>query len=52
MKNLQSEYKELSKTKLRVVGRETYPQRSFTNSAPYNQIKYLPSTTYYQCKRC
>ena len=50
MKNLQSEYKELSKTKLRVVGRETYPQRSFTNSAPYNQIKYLPSTTYYQVR--
>lgn len=50
MKNLKAEYKELSKAKLRVVGRETYPQRSFTNSAPYSQIKYLPATTYYQVR--
>ena len=50
MKNLKTEYKELSRAKLRVVGRETYPQRSFTNSAPYTQIKYLPSTTYYQVR--
>ena len=50
MKNLKTEYKELSRAKLRVVGRETYPQRSFTNSAPYNQIKYLPTTTYYQVR--
>lgn len=50
MKNLKTEYKELSRAKLRVVGRETYPQRSFTNTAPYNQIKYLPATTYYQVR--
>lgn len=50
MKNLKTEYKELSTSKLRVVGRETYPQRSFTNTAPYTQIKYLPSTTYYQVR--
>mgnify|MGYP001359908634 CR=1 FL=1 len=50
MKNLKTEYKELSTAKLRVVGRETYPQRSFTNSAPYTQIKYLPTTTYYQVR--
>ena len=50
MKNLKTEYKELSRAKLQVVGRETYPQRSFTNSAPYNQIKYLPATTYYQVR--
>ncbi len=50
MKNLKTEYKELSTSKLRVVGRETYPQRSFTNTAPYNQIKYLPATTYYQVR--
>ena len=50
MKNLKTEYKELSRAKLRVIGRETYPQRSFTNSAPYTQIKYLPTTTYYQVR--
>ena len=50
MKNLNSEYKELSKARIRVVGRETYPARSFTDSNPYTTIKYLPETTYYQVR--
>lgn len=50
MKNLNSEYKELSKAKIRVVGRETYPARSFADSNPYTTIKYLPETTYYQVR--
>ena len=49
-KDLNSEYKELSKAKIRLVGRETYPQRSFTDSNPYTTIKYLPQTTYYQVR--
>jgi len=50
MKNLNSEYKELSKARIRVVGRETYPLRSFADSNPYTTIKYLPQTTYYQVR--
>ena len=50
MKNLNSEYKELSEDKLRVVGRETYPSRSFADSNPFTTIKYLPQTTYYQVR--
>lgn len=50
MKNLNAEYKELSKAKIRVVGRETYPARSFADSNPYTTIKYLPETTYYQVR--
>lgn len=50
VKNLNSEYKELSRAKLRVVGRETYPQRTFADSNPYTTIKYLPETTYYQVR--
>jgi hypothetical protein len=50
IKNLNSEYKELSKARIRVVGRETYPQRSFADSNPYTTIKHLPQTTYYQVR--
>ena len=49
-KNLLSEYKESSKARVRVVGRERYPQRSFSDSNPYTTIKYLPQNTYYQVR--
>ena len=49
-KNLLSEYKESSKARIRIVGRERYPQRSFADSSPYNTIKYLPQNTYYQVR--
>ena len=50
LKNLDAEYKELSKARLRLVGREKYPTRTFTNINPYTTIKYLPETTYYQVR--
>jgi hypothetical protein len=50
VKPLTKEYK-LNTTKIiRLVGREKYPLKTFTNSFSYNDIKYLPSTTYYQIK--
>jgi len=49
-KNLLSEYKENSRARIRIVGRERYPQRSFADSNPYNTIKYLPQNTYYQVR--
>ncbi len=49
-KNLLSEYKENSKARIRIVGRERYPQRSFSESNPYTTIKYLPQNTYYQVR--
>ncbi len=49
-KNLSSEYKEVSKDRIRIVGRERYPQRSFSDSNPYTTIKYLPQNTYYQVR--
>tara|TARA_B100001057_G_scaffold493084_1_gene586859 strand:+ start:3584 stop:5611 length:2028 start_codon:yes stop_codon:yes gene_type:complete len=49
-KDLKSEYRELSKAKIRLIGRESYPQRSFADSNPYTTIKYLPQTTYYQVR--
>lgn len=46
IKNLQKEYKQESKSKIRVFGRERYPTRTFSSS-PLKTIKYLPSTSYY-----
>jgi hypothetical protein len=50
VKNLSTNYKIGSIKKLRIVGREKYPVKTFTNSFSYNDIKYLPITTYYQIK--
>ncbi len=44
MKSLRPEYKEKSKVRFRVVGRERYPTKSYSNTASeYLTVKYLPS---------
>ena len=44
MKGLQTQYKEKSKMKFRVVERERYPTKSYSNTASeYLTVKYLPS---------
>ena len=48
--NFKKEYKLGSTTKIRIVGRELYPLKTFSNTFAYNTIKYLPKTTYYQIK--
>ena len=48
--NLKKEYKLGSTPKLRVLAREMYPLKTFTNTFAYNDVKYLPQTTYYQIK--
>ena len=47
VKDFQSEYKENSKAKIRVYGRERFPARTFANSSPTKSVKYLPTTAYY-----
>jgi len=49
-KRLKTKYKVGSKPEIRVFGREKYPLKTFTNQYAYNDVKYLPSTTYYQIK--
>jgi len=50
VKPLTKEYK-LNTTKIiRLVGREKYPLKTFTNAFSTDVVKYLPSTTYYQIK--
>lgn len=39
-----------TKPKLRVVGRELYPQKTFSSQFEYNSSNYLPETTYYQIR--
>ena len=46
VKSLQTEYKESSKGKIRVFGRDRYPARNFANSL-IKEVKYLPTTSYY-----
>lgn len=49
-KRLKVRYKRGSKPMIRVFGREKYPLKTYTNEYAYTDIKYLPSTTYYQIK--
>lgn len=49
-KRLKTRYKVGSKPEIRVFGREKYPLKTYTNLYSYNDLKYLPSTTYYQIK--
>jgi hypothetical protein len=48
--NLKKEYKVDTTIKLKLFARELYPLKTFTNQFAYNNIKYLPQTTYYQIK--
>ena len=54
MRGLRPEYKENSKVKFRVIGRERYPEKSYATSGystGYTTAKTLPSgSTYYQLK--
>ena len=47
VKNLGTEYKETSKAKIRVYGRERFPARTFSSTSNYTLVKYLPTTSYY-----
>ena len=49
-KRLKTRYKRGSKPEIRVFGREKYPLKSYQNQYSYTDLKYLPSTTYYQIK--
>ena len=55
MRGLRPKYKESSKIKFRVVGRERFPERTYSATdqyqTGYNTVKYLPSgSTYYEIK--
>ena len=47
-KRLKSRYSVDTQTLIRVFGRERFPLKNYTNLHIYNDVKYLPETTYYQ----
>lgn len=48
--NFKKEYKVGTTPTIRIFGRELYPLKTFSNTFSYNNIKYLPQTSYYQIK--
>lgn len=50
IRNFRKEYKVNTTPKLRVIGRNLYPLKSFTSTAQYGISKFLPTTSYYQIK--
>ena len=48
--DLQKQYSQNIKTKIRVKGRELYPKKSFTQQFSYDTGSYLPTSSYYQIK--
>jgi len=46
--NLKNEYVRDTKVKIRLKGRDMYPLKTFDRTFSYDQVKYLPATTYYQ----
>jgi len=49
-RRLKKVYKVNSTPIIRVFGREKYPLKTYTNLYSYNDIKFLPITTYYQIR--
>ena len=47
-KRLKKSYKVGSTPKIEVHGRELYPSRTFSNTFAYNDVNYLPTSSYYQ----
>ena len=50
MKNLRDEYKDNSLVKLRIVGRERFPAKSYSTSSQNLSVKYLPSGSQYSIR--
>lgn len=47
-KRLKKSYKVNTTPKIEVHGRELYPSRTFSNTFAYNDVAYLPTSSYYQ----
>lgn len=49
-KNNKGEYKENSRERIRVSGRERYPTKTYATSSDYSTVNYLPATSYWAIK--
>ena len=50
LKNLKHEYSRKEQPKIRVVGRDRYPTKTFSTQSNYKSISYLPTSSYYGVK--
>ena len=50
VKNLKHEYSTKEKPKIRVLGRDRYPTKTFSTQSNYKTIKFLPTSSYYAIK--
>jgi len=50
LKNLKHEYGQNETPKLRIVGRDRYPTKTFSTQSNYKTIKFLPTSSYYGVK--
>ena len=50
IRNFKKEYKVNTTPKLRVIGRELYPIKTFASTAQYGISNFLPTTSYYQIR--
>lgn len=46
-KELKPAYYEDGRVKIKIIGREQYPLKTFSNSFSYLDVKYLPTSSYY-----
>ncbi len=50
LKNLKHEYARKEVPKIRIVGRDRYPTKTFATSSNFKTIKFLPTSSYYAIK--
>jgi hypothetical protein len=46
-KELRNSYKEGNIIKIKIIGRDLYPLKTFTKTFSYNDVSYLPQSSYY-----
>jgi len=50
VKNLKHEYTTKERPKIRVIGRDRYPSKTFSTQSNYKTINFLPTSSYYGVK--
>ena len=50
LKNLKHEYNVNEQPKIRIVGRDRYPTKTFSTQSNFKDIKFLPTSSYYGVK--
>jgi hypothetical protein len=46
-KELRDRYREGNKVKIKIIGRDLYPRKTFSSTFAYSDVNYLPQSSYY-----